>query len=88
MVVAQKPTQSLPTLHGPHVADNRILREQQDIALSLMISLGMEMFDIFAEGERYWAHRMILRARRNERSPKRTTLDKHSSFTERTQRSA
>src|SRR5262249_25909895 len=49
MVIAQEPTQSLAALHGPLAADVCIAREQQDVALPLMISLGMEMFDKFAE---------------------------------------
>jgi len=56
--------------------DVPIPREQQDIALALVIALGMVVFDIFLE------------ARRSERSPKRITLDRHSSFTDLTQRSA
>lgn len=50
MVIAQEPTQSLATLHGPLAVDICIAREQQDVVLPLMIALGMEMFDIFAEG--------------------------------------
>jgi hypothetical protein len=49
MVVMQEPTQSFTALHGPLAADVRIPREQQDIALSLMIPLSMEVFDIFSQ---------------------------------------
>jgi len=47
--IAQEPTQSLAALHRRLAADVCIAREQQEVALPLMISLGMEMFDIFAE---------------------------------------
>jgi hypothetical protein len=46
------------------------------VAFPLVIPLGMEMFDIVAE------------RRGRERSPKRITLDKHSSLTDLTQRFA
>ena len=49
MVIAQEPTRSLAALHRPLAVDACIAREQQDVALPLMIPLGMEMFDIFAE---------------------------------------
>ena len=49
MVIAQKPTQSFAALHGPLAVDVCIAREQQHVALPLMIPLGMEMFDIFAQ---------------------------------------
>ncbi len=41
-----------------------------------MIALSMIMLDIFAQGSR------------SQRSPNRTTLERHSSFTDLTQRSA
>jgi len=44
-------------------------RKQQDVALPLVIPLGMEMVDVFAQRPR------------NERSPNRITFDRHSSFT-------
>jgi hypothetical protein len=47
MVKAQEPTQSLAALHRPLAADVRITREQQDVAMPLMIALGMIMFDEF-----------------------------------------
>ena len=76
MVIAQEPTQSRAALHGRLAVDVPITREQQDIAFSLVIALGMIVFDEFVQRPR------------RERSPKRITLDRHSSFTERTQRSA
>ena len=50
MVIAQEPTQSLAALHGPLAVDVCIAREKQDVALPLVIPLGVEVFDIFAEG--------------------------------------
>ena len=76
MVVTQESAQSLATLNGLLVVDVRTPREQQDIVLPLVIALRMVMLDIFAY------------ARRSEPSPNRTTLDRHSSFTDLTQRSA
>jgi hypothetical protein len=49
MVVAQEPTEPLAALHRPRAADVRIPREQQNVALPLMIALSMEVFDIFAQ---------------------------------------
>ena len=49
MVIAQESAQSLAALNMPVAANVRTPREQQDIALPLMIPLGMEMFDIFAQ---------------------------------------
>ena len=49
MVIAQEATQSLATLNEPRAAAVRITREQQDIALPLMIPLSMVMLDIFAQ---------------------------------------
>src|SRR5262245_10850948 len=72
MVIAQEPTQSLAALHGPLAADVCIAREQQDVVLPLVIALGMEMFDILAEG----APQRPLTEENH--------LDKHSSFTDRT----
>jgi hypothetical protein len=73
MVIAQEPTQSLAALNRLLLAGFIVvIRKQQDVALPLVIALGMIMFDV--------------RARRRERSPKRITLDKHSSFTDLTQR--
>ena len=77
MVITQEPTQSLTALHRPGAADAWITGEQQDVVLPLMIALSMVMLDVFAQG-----------ARRRKRSPKRITLDKHSSFTDLTRRSA
>jgi hypothetical protein len=74
MVITQESAQSLAALNRPVAADVRTPREQQDVALPLMIPLGMEMFDILAQGSPQGARRI--------------TLDKHSSFTDLTQRSA
>src|SRR5260370_33056380 len=49
MVIAQESAQSLAALNRPGAADVRTPREQQDVALPLMIPLGMEMFDILAQ---------------------------------------
>ena len=48
MVIAQEPTQSLAALHGPLAVDVCIAREQQEVALPLMIALSMVMRNIFA----------------------------------------
>ena len=50
MVITQESAQSLAALNRPVATDVRTPREQQDVALPLMIPLGMEMFDIFAQG--------------------------------------
>jgi hypothetical protein len=76
IIIAQEPAQSLAALHGLLEVEVCIAREQQDVAFPLVIPLSMEMFDIFAQ-----------------RPPQGTlaeevTLDKHSSFTDLTQRSA
>ena len=49
MVITQEPAQSLAALHRPLTTNVRIPREQQDIALPLVISLSVEMLDIFAQ---------------------------------------
>jgi hypothetical protein len=49
MVITQESAQSLAALNRPVAADVCTPREQQDIALPLVIPLGMEMFDIFAQ---------------------------------------
>jgi len=49
MVITQESAQSLAGLNRPVAANVRTPREQQDIALPLMIPLGMEMFDIFPQ---------------------------------------
>src|SRR6266851_523479 len=49
MVITQESAQSLAALNRAVAADVRTPREQQDIALPLVIPLGMEMFDIFAQ---------------------------------------
>ena len=50
MVIAQEPTQSLLALNRLLLAaDIFITREQQDIALPLVIALGMIMFDVFVQ---------------------------------------
>jgi hypothetical protein len=49
MIIAQKPTQSLAAPHWPLALPIVFSRKQQDIALPLMIPLGMEMVDIVAQ---------------------------------------
>src|SRR5262249_17553342 len=49
MVIAQESAQSLAALNRPVAAGGRTPREQQDVALPLMIPLGMEMFDILTQ---------------------------------------
>ena len=49
MVIRQEPTQSLAALNRPRATNIRVPREQQNIALSLMIPLRMEVFGIFAQ---------------------------------------
>jgi hypothetical protein len=49
MVIAQEPPQSLAALHGALAVNACIAREQHDIALSLMIALGMIVFDEFVQ---------------------------------------
>ena len=50
MVIAQEPTQSLAASYGLLAADVRLPREQQDVALPLVVPLRMVMLDIFAQG--------------------------------------
>jgi hypothetical protein len=50
MVITQEPTEALTALHGLIAADVRVPREQQDIVLTLVIPLSVEMFDLFAQG--------------------------------------
>jgi hypothetical protein len=76
MVIAQEPAQWLAAPHRSFALPIGYPRKQQDVALPLMIPLGMEMVEIVAQ------------CPRNERSPKRITLDRHSSLTDLTQRSA
>ena len=49
MVIAQEPTQSLAAPHRPLAAAVRLPRKQQNIALPLVIPLGVEMVDIVAQ---------------------------------------
>ena len=49
MIIAQEATQSLAALHGAVRMDACITREQEDVALPLMIALGMIMFDEFVQ---------------------------------------
>src|SRR6266404_5824871 len=49
MVITQQAAQSLAALNRPVAAGVCTPREQQDIALPLVIPFGMEMFDIFAQ---------------------------------------
>jgi hypothetical protein len=77
MEIAQEPTQSLAALNRLRLAaDICVTGEQQDVTLALVIPLGMIMFNVFVQRPAQGA------------LTKETTWDKHSSFTERTQRSA
>ena len=49
MVITQEPTQSLAASNRPRATNVRMPREQQNIALALMIPLRMKMFDIFSQ---------------------------------------
>jgi hypothetical protein len=49
MIITQEPTQSLAALHGLFAADVSVTREQQNVALPLMIPLNMVMLDVFAQ---------------------------------------
>ena len=49
MVVAQETAQPLAASHGSFALVIRWPREQQDVALSLVIPLGMEMVNIVAQ---------------------------------------
>ena len=49
MIVAQKPAQSLAAPHRPLAVAVRIPRKQQNIALPLVMPLGMKMLDIVAQ---------------------------------------
>jgi hypothetical protein len=49
MVIPQQAAQSLAALNMPVAAGVCTPREQQDIALPLVVPFGMEMFDIFAQ---------------------------------------
>jgi hypothetical protein len=46
MIVAQEPTQSLLAANRPLAAAARVPRKQQDVALPVVVPLGMEMADI------------------------------------------
>ena len=48
MVIVQEPAQSLTAPHRPLTLPSRRPREQQDVALPLVIPLSMEMGDIVA----------------------------------------
>jgi hypothetical protein len=50
MVIAQQPTQSLPASHRPFAVGGCSPGEQQDVALALMIALGMIMLNVFVQG--------------------------------------
>ena len=76
MIVAQKPAQSLAALHRPLAVAVRVPRKQQDVGLPLVIPLGMEMIDVFAQRPPKVC------------SPNRITFNRHSSLTDLTQRSA
>jgi len=49
MIIAQKPAQSLAAPNRPLTMAVRVSWEQQDVALSLVIPLGMEMVNIVAQ---------------------------------------
>jgi hypothetical protein len=49
MVITQEAAQSLAALNRPVAAGVCTAREQQDIALPLVIPFGMEMFNTFAQ---------------------------------------
>src|SRR5262245_20377230 len=49
IVIMQVPSQSFAALHRPGAADVRVTREEQDVALSLVIPLDMVMLDIFSQ---------------------------------------
>ena len=49
MIVAQEPTQSLAAPHRPLAVPIRGARKQQDVALPLVVPLGVEMVDVFAQ---------------------------------------
>ena len=49
MVIAQEPAQSLAAPHGSLALTIRRQRKQQDVALPLVIPLGMEMLDVIAQ---------------------------------------
>ena len=46
MIVAQEPAQSFATPHRPLAVAVRASRKQQDVALPVVVPLGMEMADI------------------------------------------
>src|SRR5262249_60193095 len=50
MVITQEPTQPLAALYGAPGVHVPIPREQQNIALALVIALSMVVIDIFIEG--------------------------------------
>ena len=49
MIVAQEPAQSLAAANRPLAAAVRVSGKQQDVAVPLVIPLGMEMVDVFAQ---------------------------------------
>src|SRR5262249_12915279 len=49
MIITQQATHALPALHGAVRMDACITREQEDVALPLMIALGMIMVDVFVQ---------------------------------------
>ena len=49
MIITQEPTQPFATSHGLFAAEVRIPREQQHIAFPLVISLSVEMLNVFAQ---------------------------------------
>jgi hypothetical protein len=59
MIITQEPTQPLAALHRPPEADVPILRQQQNIALALVIALSMVVIDIFIEGPSQRTDRQI-----------------------------
>jgi hypothetical protein len=76
VIVAQEPTQSLAALNRLQVAaDVRVTRKQENITPQLVIPFSTIMFDVFPQGSLQGA------------LAKEDHLGKHSSFTDRTQRS-
>jgi hypothetical protein len=49
MIIAQEPAQSLTALHRPLALPIVYPGKQQDVALRLVVPLGMEMIDIVAQ---------------------------------------
>jgi hypothetical protein len=76
MIVAQQPAQALAAPHRSLALPTVCSRKQQGVTLPLVVPLSMEMFDVFAQRPPQGA------------LAEEITLDKHSSLTDLTQRSA